>query len=102
MTIALIAIPHEQSPTIFWFDDRDDVLASAIDLNEFLLSDCPKDFHQAIRFLSQTWRSYILIESATQLHKVRNYLGHQRQRVPALLEELENRFAQDESNAKQT
>lgn len=92
MTIALIAIPHEHHPKIFWFDDRDDVIAFAMDLNEILLSDCLPHFHRAIRLLSRTWRGYILIESAAKLHKVRKYEGHQTKPVRGLLRELEEKF----------
>lgn len=94
MTIALIRIPYQHRPRILWFGDREDLFEAAIAHALECGQEWPTDSEDAIRRVSDDWHGHILVESATDLNQVRNYQGHQKQHVRAMIHELEDEFAQ--------
>lgn len=92
MTIALIGIPHQLPARIHWFDDRTAVIHAAVDL---CLDHCdppPYDFDDAVHCLSDDWHMHLVVESHQDLQQVSRYQGHQRHRVRAMLDELNDVF----------
>lgn len=102
MTIALIRIPHQLPARILWFGDREDLFEAAIAHAMESGRQSPTDPEDAIRWVTRDWHGHILIESAADLDQVRNYQGHHKQHVRAMIHELQDEFIPWEPNNDDT
>lgn len=96
MTIALISIPHQRAARIHWFDDRDDIMHAAQTAAVLESKEKPTNFDDAIAALAHDWNGHLLIESATDLHLVLHYHGHQAHRVRAMFDDIADEFLPEE------
>jgi len=94
--IALIEVPYRQQPRIHWYEDQEDLIATAdayaIEFDYWRVRGFDSPIYDAAHTLARNWYAYYVIQSADDLEVIRNYHGRQKHQVRSLVAELEKVF----------
>ena len=112
--IGVIFLPHQLPPTLAWHVDTGSVISAAIDHAAWRDSvwgegDCPieeaadngyivlETLEDAVNYLADDDHGYLLVQSADDIERVREYAGHQFLAVKRLIPELVEIYAEQQS-----
>ena len=93
--IFLITIPHQRPASVAYFTDDADLIAAACEASEADSRDYPETIDESINVLADDMHGHIVVRSLDDIDLVGEYSGHQKYKVRAMAEGIENMLLLD-------